>query len=89
MARKIHIRKFAAVVRMKKDIKSIHLFEGWSFGTINYIFFALGLTLIILGYLVMAMGEVNSFQSLTVAPILLFSGYVVVIPMALIYKKKT
>lgn len=83
-----HVRNFAAVMSTKKDIKSVHLFEGWAFGKVNYIFFTVGIVLIILGYSVMASGDVNSFQSLTLAPILLFLGYVVVIPTALIYRKK-
>ena len=64
------------------------LFESWSFSTINYYLFGIGLALIILGYIVMASGEVNSYQSLTVAPIILFVGYIIFIPAALIYRDK-
>ena len=64
------------------------LFESWSFSTVNYTLFGIGLALIILGYIVMASGEVNSFQSLTVAPIILFVGYIIFIPAALIYRDK-
>ena len=64
------------------------LFESWSFSTVNYYLFGIGLALIILGYIVMANGEVNSFQSLTVAPIILFVGYIIFIPAALIYRDK-
>ena len=64
------------------------LFEGWAFGKINYFLFGAGLVLLILGYFFMANGEVNSFQSLTLAPILLFLGYIVVIPIALVYREK-
>ena len=64
------------------------LFESWSFSTVNYYLFGIGLALIILGYIVMASGEVNSFQSLTVAPIILFVGYIFFIPAALIYRDK-
>ena len=64
------------------------LFESWSFSTVNYYLFGIGLALIILGYIVMASGEVNSFQSLTVAPIILFVGYIILIPAALIYRDK-
>ena len=64
------------------------LFESWSFSTVNYELFGIGLALIILGYIVMASGEVNSFQSLTVAPIILFVGYIIFIPAALIYRDK-
>ncbi|HIB05187.1 MAG TPA: DUF3098 domain-containing protein [Candidatus Marinimicrobia bacterium] len=64
------------------------LFESWSFSTVNYALFGIGLALIILGYIVMANGEVNSFQSLTVAPIILFVGYIIFLPAALIYRDK-
>lgn len=69
--------------------KNDHAFlSGWTFTTINYVLFGVGLLLIIVGYFVMAMGEVNSFQSLTLAPIMLFAGYIVVIPLALIIQPK-
>jgi len=69
--------------------KDAHLFENWSFSSKNYIIFGIGLVLIILGYFIMAMGSVNSFQSLTLAPTMLFIGYVVIIPLALIYRDKS
>ena len=40
------------------------------------------------GYIVMAKGEVNSFQSLTLAPIFLFLGYIILIPISLLIKRK-
>ncbi len=75
---------------MKKDNKEnqMHLIEGWAFTSKNYIIFAVGVLLIALGYIVMATGETTSTQSLTIAPIMLFLGYVVVIPFALIYRDK-
>ena len=63
------------------------LFQGWSFKKENYVFFIAGIILVILGYIVMAAGETYSFQSLSLAPILLFVGYIILIPIALIYKK--
>tara|TARA_B100000530_G_C15478533_1_gene297510 strand:+ start:198 stop:452 length:255 start_codon:yes stop_codon:yes gene_type:complete len=64
------------------------LFEYWSFTKINYILFFVGVLLVILGYLIMAYGEVYSFQSLTLAPTILFTGYIILIPAALIYKER-
>ena len=64
------------------------LFKSWSLSKINYILFGIGLTLIILGYILMGKGEVYSFQSLTLAPIMLFIGYIIVIPASLIYRDK-
>ena len=73
----------------KDSDSNASLFESWDFTTINYILFGIGLALIIVGYLVMAAGEVNSFQSLTLAPIMLFIAYIIVIPAALIYREKS
>ena len=72
----------------KKQSKVVHLFEGWAFSKINYLIFLAGLLLIVFGYIIMALGEVDSFQSITLAPIMLFLGYVVAIPIALIYRTK-
>ncbi len=64
------------------------LYDSWSFSNINYYIFIIGLIMIILGYFVMINGKVYSFQSLTLAPLLLFGGYIIVIPTALLFKKK-
>jgi len=64
------------------------LLDSWSYSKINYILFIGGLIMIILGYIIMATGETNSFQSLSLAPILLLIGYLVLIPASLIYKNK-
>ena len=63
------------------------LFQDWSFEKENYIFFIIGIISVVLGYIIMATGETYSFQSLSLAPILLFVGYIILIPIALIYKK--
>ena len=62
-------------------------FVNWSFKKINYILFITGLSLVIFGYILMATGEVNSFQSLTLAPVMLFIGYLIVIPLSILIKK--
>ena len=72
----------------KNYTKNSNLFEGWAFGKINYILFTIGVLSLILGYYLMASGSVNSFQSLTLSPILLFSSYVIIIPLALVYREK-
>ncbi len=58
--------------------------ELWDLSKLNYLIFIFGLILILFGYIIMATGEVNSFQSLTLAPIFLFLGYIVLIPLSLI-----
>ena len=73
----------------RKDNQDIDsLFEGWAFGNTNYILFGAGLLLVIIGYFFMANGSVNSLQSLTLSPIMLFLGYIVVLPIALVYRDK-
>ena len=54
------------------------------FSKTNFSIFILGLFLIFLGYIIMATGHVTSLQSLTIAPILLFLGYIIFIPLSLI-----
>ena len=72
----------------EKQSGNLQLIEGWSFEKTNYTLFVIVVLLIITGYFVMANGTVNSFQSLTLAPILLFLGYIIFIPAALIYRSK-
>ena len=61
---------------------------SWVFSKLNYYIFLIGLCIIIIGYIVMVNGEVNSVQSLTIAPLLLFTGYIIFIPLSLLYKRK-
>ena len=59
----------------------------WPYKRKNYLLFGVGVFVIIVGYLIMYQGEVNSFQSLVISPLLLLAGYLIIIPLALIYKK--
>ena len=79
---------FQAVMNRKKSVKNLNLFENWTFSKINYLIFSVALLFIMAGYLFMATGSVNSVQSLTIAPIILLIGYLVLIPLALIYKSR-
>ena len=54
----------------------------------NYLLFGLGMLLIILGFYFMGQGEWNSSSSLVISPILLFLGFVVVMPASILYRKK-
>ena len=72
----------------KGNSNSAPLFDSWSFSKKNYCLFAAGIIFIILGYVIMALGETYSFQSLSIAPIVLTIGYLVLIPSALLYKEK-
>ena len=72
----------------KNNDSKIGLFDFWSFSKKNYAIFGLGLVFIMIGYIIMGTGQVNSFQSLTLAPILLFIGYIILIPISIIYDFK-
>ena len=54
----------------------------------NYYLFGLGLLTLIIGYITLSIGPWNSFWSLTLSPILLVLGYCVIIPVAILYRKK-
>ena len=76
------------ITNASKDKSNMKFSQSWGFSKLNYLIFAFGLISIFFGYVVMATGEVNSFQSLTLAPIFLFLGYIILIPISLLIKKK-
>ena len=60
---------------------------SWPYKRKNYLLFGVGVFVIIVGYLIMYLGDVNSFQSLVVSPLLLLLGYLIIIPVALLFRK--
>ena len=58
----------------------------WPYKRKNYVLFAIGVFVIIVGYLIMYLGKVDSFQRLSLSPILLLIGYLIIIPYALLYR---
>ena len=60
---------------------------SWPYKRKNYVLFGVGVFVIIVGYLIMYLGEVNSFQSLVISPLLLLAGYLVIIPLALLSRE--
>jgi len=54
----------------------------------NYIIFFAGLATILIGYVCLNTLPVYGTISLTVAPILLVIGYLVLIPISILYRKK-
>jgi len=65
-----------------------HFIESLTISKSNYLLFALGILVIIIGYFIMASGGTNSYKSLTLAPIILLIGYLVIVPAAILYKQK-
>lgn len=54
----------------------------------NYLLLGFGMVLIVLGFFLLGQGEWNSSSSLVISPILLFVGFVIVIPASILYRKK-
>ena len=54
----------------------------------NYAIFGVAVLTLIAGYYFLGIGPANSTQSLTIAPIVLFIGYVVLVPMAILGRKR-
>ena len=54
--------------------------DSLGFSSTNYIFFAIGIAIVIIGFIALKMG------SLTLAPIFLVLGYCVIIPIAIMYR---
>lgn len=55
---------------------------------INYTLLLVGVGVIILGYLFMSEGSVDGLMPITISPLLLVIGYCVIIPVALLYRKR-
>ena len=52
----------------------------------NYILIGVGLVALTLGYIFMALGNWDSFFSLSISPITLLIAYVIIIPLAILLK---
>ncbi len=61
---------------------------GLALTTTNYVIFAMAVVVLIIGYYFLSIGPANSVQSLTIAPIILVIGYVVLVPLAIFWRKK-
>jgi hypothetical protein len=68
--------------KMTKDTASAGSEFVWPYGQKNYIWFAISMVVIIVGYFLLAQG------SMTLAPALLVGGYCVLIPISLLIKGK-
>lgn len=76
----------AKVIKTKASRKLEVIFP---FEKINYIIIGVGLVVIIAGYIALSVPSVDGFVPLTLAPILLVLGYCVIIPIGILYRKKS
>jgi hypothetical protein len=66
------------VVKPRSQRKPVEVDLGFNWGTTNTVLLALGLGMILAGYFALSRG------SITLAPLLLVAGYVIVVPAALV-----
>ena len=52
----------------------------------NYLLFLAGIVTIVIGYFLMSIGPHDSVYSLTISPVVLLFGYIVLLPMAVLMK---
>jgi len=74
----------AEIQRKKSAPKKVSL----PFTKENYVIFLAGLAVIVIGYVCLNTPPVNGAISLTVAPLFLCLGYLVMIPLSILYRKK-
>ncbi|MDZ7372389.1 MAG: hypothetical protein ONB23_00325 [candidate division KSB1 bacterium] len=60
--------------------------KGLSLDAANLRLLGIGVGVLGLGYLLLAQGPYNSFWSLTLAPVVLLLGYLVIIPAAILWR---
>lgn len=55
----------------------------------NIVLMLIAITTIVVGFVFLGKAPVNGTQTLTIAPILLTLGYIVLVPLAILFKGKT
>ena len=73
---------------MAQPVKKKKVDNTMPFGKKNLQILSIGLLMIVLGYIAMAQPPVNSFWSLTLAPVLLLAAYLLVVPYAIMFGHK-
>ncbi|MGE5436112.1 MAG: DUF3098 domain-containing protein [Syntrophothermus sp.] len=83
-------RANAQTLRSKRYVKvSRGPIFNFYMNKMNYILLGIGLIVIFLGFWFMSFGSWDSFASLDIAPIVLLLGYAVIVPAAILYRKKS
>lgn len=82
---KVKTSKVAAIKSKKGKNHHLHI----SLSRKNYMIIGAGLLLIVIGYIFMSENSVDGFMPTIVAPVLLFFGYCVFIPIGILYRDKS
>ena len=72
----------------KQKRRSVDSDSSLPFTKTNYLIFFVALVFVIAGYIALGQGPWDSFASLTLAPVLLIISYLVLMPAAILYRKK-
>jgi hypothetical protein len=56
--------------------------------SMNYTIIIAGIVTVLIGYVLMSMGDAVSALSVDIAPVVLVLGYCIIIPIGIIYRKK-
>ncbi|MDD3095502.1 MAG: hypothetical protein WCY99_04005 [Candidatus Neomarinimicrobiota bacterium] len=69
-------------------MKTNEFIESLGLTRINLYIFIASLLVIALGYILMALGDTYDVLSLYVSPLVLIIGYVIVLPLSILYRSK-
>ena len=72
--------------KKKKLRKKVEIKPHFPFESKNYLYFLIGLFLLLIGYIFMMQGPADSFWSRTLAPVILVVAYCVIFPIAILSK---
>jgi ATP/ADP translocase len=71
----------------KKQKKVISPFKNY-WNKENYVIFLIGIAILIVGNFLLSISPWDNPVSLTIAPLILLIGYIVIFPLSIFYKKK-
>ena len=75
--------------QQRKEQRRKQQTDSLPFTRSNYQILGAGIVTIVLGYLALAQEPWDGFMPLVVAPILLVVGYCVIVPLGILYRKRT
>ncbi len=76
--------KKKSVIKSKK-VQEVTFSSYWN--KINYMILAAAVITIVIGYVFMSIGPWNSFPSLDISPVILIIGYLILLPLSILYTK--
>lgn len=84
MAKKVQTRTSSKKVPLWKNPSPFKIY----FDSTNYILLAVGIVALIVGFVLLSQKPWDTPSSLVAAPLILMAAYVIILPLALLYRKK-